>query len=52
MKKSDINSPTEATESVLVTAEIDATEGRAITVIDAPGAFLKSDMEKEVIVIL
>ena len=52
IKKSDVTSPTAATESVLVTAEIDATEGRDVSVIDAPGAFLTSDMDEEVIVVL
>ena len=51
-QKYDVSSPTAATESVLITAAIDMTEGRDVAVIDAPGAFLTSDMDKEVIVIL
>ena len=51
-KKSDVTSPTAATESVLITAAIDAAEGRDVAVIDAPGAFLTADMDKEVIIIL
>ena len=37
---------------ILITTSIDATEGRYVAVIDAPGAFLIADMDKEVIVIL
>ena len=44
-------SPTEATESIIIIAEIDATEGRDIAVIDFSGAFLTAEMDKEVIVI-
>ena len=52
IKKSDITSPTAATESVLITAAIGATEGREVSVIDSPGAFLTADTDKEVIFIL
>ena len=52
IKKPDVTSTTAATESVLNTKEIDATEGQDLAVIDAPGAFLTSDIDKEVIVIL
>ena len=52
MKKSDVTSPTAATELVLITTAINATEGWDIAVIDAPGAFLTAEMEKEVIIIL
>ena len=52
IKKSDITSPTAATESVLIAAGIYATEGRGVSVIDAPGAFLMADMDEEVMVIL
>ena len=45
LKKSDVTSPTAATELVLITAEIDATEGRDVAVIDAPGAFMMAEME-------
>ena len=51
-KKSDITSPTEATESVIITVAIYAKEVRYIAVIYAPGAFLTANMDKEVIVIL
>ena len=46
LKKSDVTSPMSATESVLITASIDATEGRDVAVIDAPVAFLTADMDK------
>ena len=52
IKKSDITSPTAATELVLFTSAIDATECQDVAVIDAPGAFLTADMDEEVIVIL
>ena len=40
------------TELVLITAAINATGGRDVAVIDAPGEFLTTDMDKEVIIIL
>ena len=51
-KKFDITSPTAATELVLITAVIYATEGRVVAVIEAPGVFLTAYMDEEVIVIL
>ena len=51
-KKIDVTSPTAATESVLVTAAIDATEVQDVDVINTPGSFLTADMDEEVIVIL
>ena len=45
IKKFIVTSPTAATA-------IDATEVRDVAVIDAPGAFLKTEMDKEVIIIL
>ena len=52
LRKSDVTSPTASTELVLITIEIDATEGRDVAVIDAPGASMTAYMDKEVIVIL
>ena len=52
IKKPDVTSPTAATESVLTTAAIDARKGQDVSEIDAPGEFLTSDTDKEVIVIL
>ena len=44
--------PTAATDSVLITEAIYATEDRAVAVIDAPGAFLTADTDEEVIIVL
>ena len=51
IKKSDVTSPTAATELVLITTAISATEGQDVAVIDAAGAFLTADMDEKVIVI-
>ena len=57
-KKSDVTSPTAATELVLITAAIDAAECwdisviGDISVIDAPWAFMAADMDENVIVVL
>ena len=45
-------SPTVLTESVLITAAIEATEGRDVAVIDLPGAFLHADMDEIVHMVL
>ena len=50
--KSDVTSPTAATDSVLVTAAIDAKKGRDVSVINTAGALLMADIDKEVTVIL
>jgi hypothetical protein len=42
-------SPTIALESVLITATIDAVEGRDVALVDVPGAFLSANMDEEVI---
>jgi hypothetical protein len=45
--REDAASPTVATESVFLTAPvIDALEGRDVTVIDVPGAFMQADMDE------
>ena len=41
-----------ATELVLIITSIEATEGRDVAVIDAPGELLTADMEEEVIFII
>jgi hypothetical protein len=46
--KSDATSPTVALESVLITATIDAHEGREVAIVDVPGAYLMADMDEEV----
>ena len=45
-------SPTVLTESVLITAAIEATEGRDVAVIDLPGAFLHAEMDEVVHMVL
>jgi hypothetical protein len=42
-------SPTVAVESVMITATIDAHEGRDVAVVDVPGAFLLADMDEYVL---
>jgi hypothetical protein len=39
-----------ATESVFITAVIDAEEGRDVAVVDIPGAFMQANMDEETIV--
>jgi hypothetical protein len=48
--KEDASSPTVATESVFITAVIDAEEGRDVAVVDIPGAFMQANMDEETIV--
>ena len=50
--REDTASPTVMTESVLITAAIDAEEGRDVAVIDLPGAFLHADMDDLVVMVL
>ena len=52
IEKSDVTSPTAATESVLIIVAMDRTENQDVTVIYAPEAFLTADMYKDVIMIL
>ena len=47
-KKKEVVSPTVATESVLMTAAIEAKENRDVAVVDIPGAFLQADIDEEV----
>jgi Reverse transcriptase (RNA-dependent DNA polymerase) len=44
--KADAASPTVATESVFLTAVVDAMEGREVAVVDVPGAFMQADMDE------
>ena len=44
MTREDVASPTAATESVLLTAAIDAMEGRDIMTSDIPNAFIQAEM--------
>jgi hypothetical protein len=45
-------SPTVTLESVLITSTIEAFEGREVSVVDIPGAYLSADMDEEVIMLL
>jgi hypothetical protein len=45
----DAVSPTVSLESVLITAAIEAHDGRDVAVVDVPGAFLSADMDEEVL---
>ena len=44
----DATSPTVSTESVMITATLDALEGQQVTVVDIPGAQLSANMDDEV----
>ena len=43
--KAEVSSPTVATESVMLTAVVDAHEGRDVAIMDIPGAFLHTMMD-------
>ena len=45
MTKEETSSPTVTTEAIMLTAGIDAKEGRDVATSDIPGAFLQADME-------
>ena len=47
MDKEDAASPTASLESVLLTAVIDAKEGRDIATVDIPNAFIQTDIPQE-----
>jgi hypothetical protein len=47
ISKEDASSPTVATEAVLLSCIIDAKEGRDVTVIDIPNAFIQTRVEDE-----
>jgi hypothetical protein len=47
ISKEDASSPTVATEAVLLSCIIDAEEGRDVTVIDIPNAFIQTRVEDE-----
>ena len=50
--KNDAASPTAATESVFITGVIDALEGRAVAILDLPGAFLHCDNDEMIVMAL
>ena len=45
--KTDATSPTAALEYILLTATIDAKEGRDVAIVDIPNAFVTTRIEKE-----
>ena len=45
MSREDVSSPTVSTESVLLTATIDAEEGRDVATADVPNAFIQTALE-------
>ena len=47
MDKEDTASPTTALEAVLMTAVIDAKEGRDVATVDIPNAFIQTELPKE-----
>jgi hypothetical protein len=50
--REDATSPTVATESIFLTALIEALEGRDVACFDIPGAFLHAESDEEVIMML
>jgi len=50
--KQETTSPTVATESVFITAVIDAHEGWDVGCFDIPGAFLHADMDEDITMVL
>ena len=47
VKKTDATSPTAALESILLTATIDAKEGRDVAIVDILNAFVTTGIEKK-----
>ena len=47
INKEDAASPTTALESILLTATIDAKEGRDVAIIDIPNAFVQTRIEND-----
>jgi hypothetical protein len=52
INQEDSTSPTVSTEALLITLMIDALENRDVATSDVPGAFLHSDMDEDVTVIV
>ncbi len=50
--KQDTTLPTVATESVFITAVIDAHEGRGVACFDILGAFLHADVDEDITMVL
>ena len=47
-KKEDASAPTVSIEAVMLSAVIDATEGRDVATVDIPGAFMQADIDEVV----
>ena len=47
MEREDTASPTTALESVLLSATIDAKEGRDVATVDIPNAFIQTEIPQE-----
>ena len=47
MTREDVASPTVATESILLTAVIEAEEGRDVATVDIPNAFIQTEVQKK-----
>jgi hypothetical protein len=52
IKKEDAASPTVMSDSVMITTAIEAHEGRKVITLDIPGAFLNTEIDEEVIMLL
>jgi hypothetical protein len=52
IRKEDAASPTVMTDSVIITTAIEAHECRKVITLDIPGAFLHTDLDEEVIMVL
>ena len=50
MDKSDVGSPTCATESIMLSALIDAHEGKHVATVDVPNAFVQTNLDETIIV--
>ena len=46
MSREDVSSPTVSTKSTLLTAIIEAEEGRDVATCDIPNAFVQTDVER------
>ena len=51
IESKDATSPTFLTETVMLTATINALEGRYVAVVDIPGAYMSAEMDDEVHVV-
>ena len=50
MTKEDTSSPTVSLQSVFITCEIEAHEGREVAIIDIPNAFVQTPHEGETVI--